>query len=414
MATGAVWRFGDRVRQRQSSQPEGDADHVRRHGRWLGWGLGLGWMGLGRRMGRSWIWRCHDDYDEPIRFKPGDRPLRRQLEESALEGFGDGGSHDNRRQEYQLAGQRYRKDVQGLSAEAGQVEGTAASHPLTIAIRGGGVRLRSLFCGVLREAKAGELPAGGGAEEVSVGGADVGGGSDAGAAAKDNLRGHELAVVLAEGAGEGFVTGVAGVAGGCPLPYVAEELLEAGLAGGRSGVEAAGFEEVGDRGQGEGRDGKLAPVRGSGVGLGVGDGSTRIFDFIGGGDGGVLEVLDGGVLPLELGGETVAGPAGGGGGLEEAEVADGSFAEVFEGLPAVEGVDAPAGGGGLVATPVERRLPAFGVEGDPALGEPELGAVVAVLVDEGEVFGAGDEAGGEAEGLEGDGGAGGLVVGGKG
>ena len=42
--------------------------------------------------------------------------------------------------------------------------------------------------------------------------------------------------------------------------------------------------------------------------------------------------LGGGVLPLELGGEAVAGPAGVGVGLEEAEVADGGFAEVFEGL----------------------------------------------------------------------------------
>ncbi len=54
----------------------------------------------------------------------------------------------------------------------------------------------------------------------------------------------------------------------------------------------------------------------------------------------------GGVLPLELGGEAVAGEAGVGVGLEEAEVADGGFAEVFERDEAVEGVDAPAGVGG--------------------------------------------------------------------
>ena len=39
------------------------------------------------------------------------------------------------------------------------------------------------------------------------------------------------------------------------------------------------------------------------------------------------------------------GPAGVGVGLEEAEVADGGLGEVVEGLPAVEGVDAPAGVG---------------------------------------------------------------------
>ncbi len=129
---------------------------------------------------------------------------------------------------------------------------------------------------------------------------------------------------------------------------------------------------------------------------------------------GFFQELGGGVLPLELGGETVAGPAGVGVGLEEAEVADGGFAEVVERHEAVQGVDAPAGFGGAVALPVERGLPAFGAHGGPAFGEPELGAVVAVLFDEGEVLGAGDEAGGEAEGREVDCVAGGLVVEGEG
>ena len=80
----------------------------------------------------------------------------------------------------------------------------------------------------------------------------------------------------------------------------------------------------------------------------------------------------------------------------------------------MEGVDAPAGIGGLVAVPVEGSLPAFGAGGGPAFGEPELGAVVAVLLDEGEVLGAGDEAGGEGEGLEVGVVAGGLVVEGEG
>ena len=184
----------------------------------------------------------------------------------------------------------------------------------------------------------------------------MGGGRDAGASAKDDLRGHEFAVVLAEGSGKGLVAGVAGVAAGGPLPYVAEELLEAFGAGCRGGMKVGRFEEV------------------------AGDG-----------------LAGGGVFPLELGGEAVAGPAGVGVGLEEAEVADGGFAEVVERDEAVESVDGPAGLGGGVALPIERGLPALGVDGGPAFGEPELGTVVAVLVDEGEVFGAGDEAGGEAE-----------------
>lgn len=128
----------------------------------------------------------------------------------------------------------------------------------------------------------------------------------------------------------------------------------------------------------------------------------------------VYGLLGGYELPLELGGETVAGPAGEGVGFEEAEVADGGLGDVVEGLPAAQGEDAPAGFGGGVATPVEGRLPGFGVQGVPALREPELGAGVAVFVEEGEVLGAGDGAGGEAEGREIDGVARGFVVEGEG
>ncbi len=156
---------------------------------------------------------------------------------------------------------------------------------------------------VVGEAEAGELPAGGGGEEVAVGGADVGGGGDAGASAEDHLRGHELAVVLAEGSGEGFVAGVAGVAAGGPLPDVAEDLLEAG-------VRVDGGAGRGDWLRGDGR-------------ACCGSSSSSV--------GSLRRMLSGGgVLPLELGGEAVAGPAGVGVGLEEAEVADGGFAEVFE------------------------------------------------------------------------------------
>ena len=66
---------------------------------------------------------------------------------------------------------------------------------------------KGLFC----EAEAAEVPAGRGAEEVSVCGPNVGRRGDAGAAAEDDLRGHELPVVLAERAGERFVAGIAGV-----------------------------------------------------------------------------------------------------------------------------------------------------------------------------------------------------------
>ena len=74
------------------------------------------------------------------------------------------------------------------------------------------------------------------------------------------------------------------------------------------------------------------------------------------------------------------GPAGVGVSLEEAEVADGGLAEVFEGLEAVEGVDAPAGFGGRCRA-ASRAGPCqpFGAHRGPALGEPELGTVVAVL-----------------------------------
>ena len=235
--------------------------------------------------------------------------------------------------------------------------------------------------GVVCEAEAGELPAGGGWEKVSVGGPDVGGGGDAGAAAEDDLGGHELAVVLAESAGEGAVAGVAGVGGGGPFPNVAEGLLEGGAGVGGDGVEVVGLEQVGG---GEGWVGNAsAPDRS-------------------------------GVFPFEFGGESLPCPAGEGVGLEEGDVADGGVEDGVEWLESFEGVDGPAGVGVGVAGPVEGRLPAFGAHGGPAFGEPELGAGIGVVVEEGEVFGGGDEAGGEAVGLEEDGVAGGLVIEGEG
>ena len=64
--------------------------------------------------------------------------------------------------------------------------------------------------------------------------------------------------------------------------------------------------------------------------------------------------------------------------------------------------------------PVEGSLPAFGALGGPALGEPELGAGVAVVVDESEVLSACGKAVGEGERAEEDGVAGGFVVEGEG
>ena len=230
----------------------------------------------------------------------------------------------------------------------------------------------------------------------------MGGGGDAGAAAKDDLRAHEFSVVLAESAGEGAVAGVARVGTGGPFPDVAEYLLEAGSGGGWGGVEVGGFEEVG---------------------LCCDGGSWRMKRFQGGmgEEFWVRAILleegsdaVGGVLPFELGGEAGVGPAGEGVGFEEAEVADGGFGEVVEGVEAVHGVDLPAGLGAAVAAPVEGGLPAVLAEGGPAFGEPELGAVVGVVVEEGEVFSAGDEARGERKGGEVDLVAGGFVVEGEG
>ncbi len=199
-------------------------------------------------------------------------------------------------------------------------------------------------------------------------------GGYAGAAAQDDLRTHELSVVLTKSAGERFVAGVASVGRLGPLPYIAEELLGRWSGGGAGlGVEVVGLHEV------------------------AGDG-----------------LLGGDELPLELRGEAVAGPAGEGIRLKEAEVAYGAFGDLAERTEALQGEDGPAGGGVGVASPVERRLPAFGLEGVPTFREPELGAGVAVVFDEGEVLGAGDGAGGEMEGREIDGVARGLVVEGEG
>ena len=72
-------------------------------------------------------------------------------------------------------------------------------------------------------------------------------------------------------------------------------------------------------------------------------------------------MLRGNMLPFELCGQSVAGPAGEGVGLKEAEVADGSLGDFAEGLPAVEGEDRPIRLVDGIATPVERGLPVVGL-----------------------------------------------------
>ena len=116
--------------------------------------------------------------------------------------------------------------------------------------------------------------------------------------------------------------------------------------------------------------------------------------------------MGGGVLPLEFGGEATAGglargPAGVGVGLEEAEVADGGFGEGRPGA-ASRGECRCASRSwsrGRAASRAGACQPCSRI-GGPALGEPEFGAGVAVVVHEGEVLGAGDGAGGEGEGRE--------------
>ncbi len=164
-------------------------------------------------------------------------------------------------------------------------------------------------------------------------------GGYAGAAAQDDLRTHELSVVThQERRGEACSRGTQCRATGS-TPYIAEELLGRWSGGGAGlRVEVVGLHEV------------------------AGDG-----------------LLGGDELPLELRGEAVAGPAGEGIRLKEAELADRAFGDLAERTEALQGEDGPAGGGVGVASPVERRLPAFGLEGVPTFREPELRAGVAVV-----------------------------------
>ena len=103
--------------------------------------------------------------------------------------------------------------------------------------------------------------------------------------------------------------------------------------------------------------------------------------------------LMGGVLPFEFSWNTTTRPAGESVGLEEAKVANGGVEEVLHREESQEGED-------LLLFPVKRCLPALGTASGPALGEPELGAGIAVVLNEGEVVADRDKAVGELERLQ--------------
>src|SRR4051812_20310890 len=86
---------------------------------------------------------------------------------------------------------------------------------------------------------------------------------------------------------------------------------------------------------------------------------------------------DGRHLPLRLGRQTNSGPAGEGIGLVITDMTDRFTAD--EVTHTGQGHQSPARGRLL---PVERRRPAVLVGRDPAVGEPELGPLVAAVVDE--------------------------------
>src|SRR5580658_3570308 len=66
---------------------------------------------------------------------------------------------------------------------------------------------------------------------------------NAGSSTQNHLARHKLAVVFAEGPRQWFVTRIARVSAGGPLPAVAEELVKA-IAGCNCGMESAGVEQV--------------------------------------------------------------------------------------------------------------------------------------------------------------------------
>ena len=171
-----------------------------------------------------------------------------------------------------------------------------------------------------------------------------------------DLSRHELAVVLTERAGEWLVAGVGQVSGLRPLPGGAEERRM------RCGVQKTEFQAV--RGEEAGTVGRRL----------------------------------GGRLPFQLGGKARAGPTGVGFGLVITDVADRGVEQLGERQEAVEREYFPVRGAGLPGIPpVERRLPALGGDGVPAVRQPEICFRVTAVIDKGEVVANRDEARGAAQ-----------------
>src|SRR5690606_11938655 len=207
---------------------------------------------------------------------------------------------------------------------------------------------------VFRQAKAEKLPAVARIEEAAIGRTDVLGPCRARAAANDHLVAHELAVVLAERAGERLEAGIGGVRRRGPFPHVAVELAEARCA--------------------------VFGVRGFWAGRGIQQ--PRVEEISRDG------LLRGGELPFGLRRPARAGPACERVRLVVADVTDRRV-----------GIDRPPSAEGEllleVLRPVERTAPAFLADLRPAVGEPERGVVVSALLDEFAVLGVRDEAVGE-------------------
>ena len=105
-------------------------------------------------------------------------------------------------------------------------------------------RSEELLRTILRQPKTRELPSRSRREEVTIGGPDMRRGCYARAAAQNHLRRHELAVVLSQRAGKGFVAWIAGVAACGPLPDIAEDLLQAGERGRPVRVQVSGLKQI--------------------------------------------------------------------------------------------------------------------------------------------------------------------------
>src|SRR5690625_3162091 len=156
------------------------------------------------------------------------------------------------------------------------------------------------------------------------------GGAGAGAAAQDELVERKFAGIFAESSGPGLKAGVGKVGAGGPLPDLAEEVIRTlgtirrGVGREWAGVEALCFGEI---------------------------------SF----DGAVF----GGHLPLGFCGESVAGPAGEGVGLEIADMAEGLVG--IDGAEAAKSHQPPLI---LAALPIQGGAPAFVLEPLPAQIEP--------------------------------------------